>query len=89
MRADGEVDLYPLLGHLFTLADIGREQGREGPRARGAALFHLSLADALARWARAAAEAQALGQAWAAAQALAASPADASDPRPRGLAAGS
>ncbi|GAP38827.1 Kae1-like domain-containing protein [Piscinibacter sakaiensis] len=134
VRADGEVDLYPLLGHLFTLADIGREQGREGPRARGAALFHLSLADALARWARAAAEAQgcrsvvlaggcffnrllgervahrlreaglrvlrpqqvgcgdaglALGQAWAAAQALAASPADASDPRPRGLAAGS
>lgn len=51
VRADGQVDLYPLLGHLFTLADIARERGRPEALARGAALFHVSLADALGRWA--------------------------------------
>ena len=56
VRADGVVDLHPLLGHLFTLADIARERGSSSALARGAALFHVSLADALARWALAAAE---------------------------------
>ncbi|MBL8302934.1 MAG: carbamoyltransferase HypF [Ideonella sp.] len=56
VRADGVVDLHPLLGHLFTLADIARERGSTTALARGAALFHVSLADALARWALAAAQ---------------------------------
>lgn len=43
LRADGRLDLLPLLARLFELA----EQGRAG---EGAALFHLALAAALADW---------------------------------------
>lgn len=43
---DGVLDLRPLLAQLFDMADA----------ARGAALFHVSLADALARWAANAAQ---------------------------------
>lgn len=44
LRADGALDLLPLLARLFELADAGQP-------ARGAALFHVALAAALARWA--------------------------------------
>ena len=43
IRADGVLDLQPLLTRLFELADGGRS-------AEGAALFHLTLAAALADW---------------------------------------
>jgi hydrogenase maturation protein HypF len=51
VRADGVVDLQALLSHLFNIADIARERGSDAALARGAALFHVSLADALGRWA--------------------------------------
>lgn len=47
LQADGTLDLRPLLTDLFALADTGDAQSL----AQGAALFHLSLADALAEWA--------------------------------------
>lgn len=43
LRADGVLDLLPLLTRLFELADSARS-------AEGAALFHLTLAAALADW---------------------------------------
>lgn len=43
LRADGVLDLLPLLTRLFELADSARS-------AEGAALFHLTLAAALAAW---------------------------------------
>jgi hydrogenase maturation protein HypF len=51
LHADGRLDLRPVLAQLFALADGG------DPRAigRGAVLFHLTLVDALANWASAAA----------------------------------
>lgn len=48
---DGILDLHPLFAHLFALADGGEPEGV----ARGAALFHVTLADALADWATSAA----------------------------------
>ncbi|MDL2355012.1 MAG: carbamoyltransferase HypF [Pseudomonadota bacterium] len=45
--ADGTLDLLPLLASLFDLADSADLTAR----ARGAALFHLALVDALADWA--------------------------------------
>ena len=47
LHANGTLDLRPLLATLFALADSG------DPRAiaRGAALFHLTLVDALVEWA--------------------------------------
>lgn len=62
LHADGRLDLRPLLARLFALADGGDPQAI----GRGAALFHLTLVDALANWASAAAavhgiEAVALG----------------------------
>lgn len=48
--ADGVLDLRPLLAQLFELADGGADGA-----ARGAALFHVALADALASWAERAA----------------------------------
>lgn len=51
LAADGTLDLLPLLARLFALADAG-EAGH------GAALFHVTLADALARWATRAAAAR-------------------------------
>lgn len=57
LRGDGGLDLYPLIAHLFALADAG------GPEAagEGAALFHVVLADGLARWAAAACDALGVG----------------------------
>ncbi|MEX3844818.1 carbamoyltransferase HypF [Paraburkholderia sp. BR10936] len=46
---NGELDLRPLLAELLTLADAGEA-------ARGAAVFHLALAAALAHWATLAAQ---------------------------------
>lgn len=53
---DGRLDLHPLAQRLFMLADCG------GPDAagQGAALFHVNLADGLARWAAQAAQAHAV-----------------------------
>lgn len=51
IQDDGCLDLHPLLAHLFRLADSGRAERVD----EGAALFHLGLADGLARWAIAAA----------------------------------
>jgi hydrogenase maturation protein HypF len=47
LHADGTLDLQPLLATLFALADSGDPQAI----ARGAALFHLTLVDALTQWA--------------------------------------
>jgi hydrogenase maturation protein HypF len=47
LDADGTLDLRPLLATLFALADSGDPQAI----ARGAALFHLTLVDALTEWA--------------------------------------
>lgn len=54
LRADGVLDLRPLLTALLTLADNG------GPLAiaRGAALFHVTMAEALSEWAAQAAQEQ-------------------------------
>jgi hydrogenase maturation protein HypF len=49
---DGVLDLRPLFAHLFALADGGNPE----EIARGAALFHVTLADALAEWAASAAD---------------------------------
>lgn len=49
---DGVLDLRPLFAQLFALADSGDAQ----EVARGAALFHATLADALAEWAAQAAQ---------------------------------
>jgi hydrogenase maturation protein HypF len=51
LHADGTLDLLPVLDALFALADSTDPQAV----ARGAAQFHLALADALARWAGSAA----------------------------------
>lgn len=47
LHANGTLDLRPLLATLFALADSGDPQAI----ARGAALFHLTLVDALVEWA--------------------------------------
>jgi hydrogenase maturation protein HypF len=47
LHADGTLDLRPLFKTLFALADSGKAQ----EIARGAALFHLTLADSLVEWA--------------------------------------
>jgi hydrogenase maturation protein HypF len=52
LHADGRLDLRPLLATLFALADGGDVQEIR----RGAALFHLTLVDALAHWASEAAD---------------------------------
>lgn len=52
VRGDGILDLSPLLSHLFALADGGKSDDIS----HGAALFHVTLADALAVWAEAAAQ---------------------------------
>jgi hydrogenase maturation protein HypF len=54
LREDGRLDLRPLMVELLTLADSAGAP-RDDALARGAALFHVSLADGLARWAGAAA----------------------------------
>lgn len=53
LAADGTLDLRPLLSMLLTLAD--RAGADEQAIARGAALFHLELVDALTQWVVAAA----------------------------------
>lgn len=45
LHTDGQLDLLPLLGQLFALADQG-----DAAVARGAALFHLTLVEALLQW---------------------------------------
>lgn len=52
LHADGRLDLRSLLAVLFALADGGDQQQIR----RGAALFHLTLVDALAHWASQAAD---------------------------------
>lgn len=46
LHTDGQLDLLPLLGQLFGLAD----KGDDDAVARGAALFHLTLVEALLQW---------------------------------------
>jgi len=57
LRDDGRLDLRPLMTELLTLAAAADSDGapRDDALARGAALFHVTLADGLARWAAAAA----------------------------------